>query len=206
MNNLVYNKNMNKPYTFMFFGIVGSGKGTQVELLQKYLKEKKLSDDVVYTSTGYEYRKIIDSGSYTGKIVKDILEKGRLQPNFLTISLFTNILIANMKENTSFIADGFPRTIAQSEAFESAMKFYNRNDTKIIYIELSKEEAIKRMKLRGRSDDTDEGIANRFDEYINNVIPSMNYFKDKLGYTMYTINGEQSIEDVNKELITKLGF
>ena len=84
------------------------------------------------------------------------------------------------------------------------MKFYGRTDVKIIYIELGKEEAIKRMKLRGRSDDTDEGIANRFDEYINNVIPSMNYFKDKEGYSIYTINGNQTIQEVHQEIISKL--
>lgn len=194
----------NKPQTFIFYGIVGSGKGTQVELLEKYLKDKNISNDVLFTSTGSEFRKLIESGSYTASKVKTIIEKGLLQPNFLTISLFTNILISNMKENTTLIADGYPRTIAQSEAFEAMTKFYDRDDVKIIYIELGKEEAIKRMKLRGRSDDTDEGIATRFDEYVNNVIPSMNYFKDKKGYTMYTINGEQSIEDVHKEIITKL--
>lgn len=197
---------MNKPQTFIFYGIVGSGKGTQVELLEKYLKEKNISNDVLFTSTGSEFRKLIESGSYTASKVKTIIEKGLLQPNFLTISLFTNILISNMKENTTLIADGYPRTIAQSEAFETMTKFYDRNDVKIIYIELGKEEAIKRMKLRGRSDDTDEGIATRFDEYVKNVIPSMNYFKDKEGYTMYMINGEQSIEDVHKEIINKLNL
>jgi adenylate kinase len=197
---------INKPQTFIFYGIVGSGKGTQVELLEKYLKEKNISNDVLFTSTGSEFRKLIESGSYTASKVKTIIEKGLLQPNFLTISLFTNILISNMKENTTLIADGYPRTIAQSEAFETMTKFYDRNDVKIIYIELGKEEAIKRMKLRGRSDDTDEGIATRFDEYVKNVIPSMNYFKDKEGYTMYMINGEQSIEDVHKEIINKLNL
>lgn len=196
----------NKPYTFVFFGIVGSGKGTQVELLQKYLKEKNFSEDVLFTSTGNEYRKLIGSGNYTGQIVKESLERGHLQPNFLTISLFTNILISGMKENISFIADGFPRTIAQSEAFEDAMKFYNRNEVHVIYIELGKEEATKRMKLRGRSDDTDEGIAKRFDEYINNVVPSMNYFKDKAGFIMHTINGEQTIEKVFEDIKKSLGI
>lgn len=197
---------MKTPYTFIFFGIVGSGKGTQVELLDKYLKENNISDDVLFTSTGNEYRKLVSSGNYTGAVVKDRLEKGFLQPNFLTISLFTNTLISNLSENTSLIADGFPRTVAQSEAFEGMMKFYCRDNVKVVYIELSKEEATKRMKLRGRSDDTDEGIANRFDEYVKDVIPSMNYFKDKEGYTIYTINGEQSIADVHKELISKLAL
>ena len=31
---------MNKPQTFIFVGRSGSGKGTQIELLQKYIKEQ----------------------------------------------------------------------------------------------------------------------------------------------------------------------
>ncbi len=197
---------MSQPLTFMFFGIVGSGKGTQVTLLEKYLKDNNIASDVLFTSTGNEYRKVIQSNSYTGQIVKSTLEKGYLQPNFLTISLFINILISQMKENTSFIADGFPRTIDQSQAFEQAMHFYNRSNVHVVYIEVGREEAIKRMKLRNRSDDTDEGIAKRFDEYINNVIPAMNYFKDKSGYMLHTINGEQSINDVHKDIIKALNF
>jgi adenylate kinase len=190
----------------MFFGIVGSGKGTQVELLQKYLKENNITSDILYTSTGVEYRKLIESGSYTGSKVKTSLEKGFLQPDFLTISLFTNILATNVKEQTCIIADGFPRTVAQSEAFENMMKFYNLDNIHIVYIELDKEEATKRMMLRGRADDNEEGIAKRFDEYINNVVPSMNYFKDKTGYTMHIINGKQSIEEVHLEIIKSLNF
>ena len=197
---------INKPQTFVFFGIVGSGKGTQVDLLNKYLIDNNILDDILFISPGNEYRRLIKSGSYTSEIVKINLEKGFLQPDFLTTGLLTGILISNMKEDTSIIADGFPRTVAQSLAFENMMKFYNRDEVKIIYIELSKEEAIKRMKLRGRSDDTDEGISNRFDEYVNNVIPSMNYFNDKSGYTIYKINGEQSIEDVHKDIIKTLGI
>ena len=195
---------MNKPQTFIFYGIVGSGKGTQVELLQKYLKENHISDDVLFISTGNEYRKLIGSNNHTSRIIKENLEKGFLQPDFLTTSILVSVLTTNIKEGTTLITDGYPRTLAQSEAFNDAMKFYGRDDVKIIYIELNKEEAIKRMKLRGRSDDTDEGIANRFDEYMNNVIPSMNYFKDKVGYTIFTVNGDQKIEEVHEEIINKI--
>jgi len=86
------------------------------------------------------------------------------------------------------------------------MKFYGRNDIKIIYIEVGKEEAKKRNLLRSRHDDTQEGIAKRFDEYINNVVPAMDYFKGKEGYKIYTINGEQSRDAVEKDIINKLGL
>ncbi len=197
---------MNKPYTFVFFGIVGSGKGTQVELLEKYLKEKKLTDDIIFASTGALYRKLINEGYYTGEIVKTSLEKGHLQPDFLTTGLVASSLAYSMKVGSSIIADGFPRTILQSKSFEEILNYYNRREVHIIYIELSKEEATKRMKLRGRTDDTDEGITKRFDEYMNNVIPAMNYFKNKPGYTLHTINGNQSIEDVHSEIIKNLNL
>ena len=65
---------------------------------------------------------------------------------------------------------------------------------------------MKRNMLRGRADDTKEGIEKRFDEYVNKVIPAMNYFKDKENYTIYTINGEQTIEKVHEDIIKALGY
>lgn len=192
--------------TFVFYGIIGSGKGTQVDLLQKYLKEKNITTDILYTSTGVEFRKVIESGSYTGKIVKETLEKGFLQPDFLTTSLLTNILISGMQEGTTLIADGYPRTVAQSKSFEAMMKFYKREKVKIIYIELSEEEVMRRNLLRARADDTEEGIQKRIEEFKNNVIPSMNYFKDKTGYEIFTINGEQTREEVFQDIIKALNF
>ncbi len=197
---------MKTPHTFIFFGIAGSGKGTQLELLQKYLEEKDSNAKIVTTSTGSEFRKVIDSGSYTGQLIKTTLEKGWLQPNFLTITMFTNILVSSMEPDTHLIVDGYPRTITQSEVLEAAMDFYKRENIKVIYLKVEKDEVMKRMKLRGRSDDTDEGIAKRFDEYVDNVVPAMLYFKEKGGYTIYTVNGEQSPEEVHQELIKTLGL
>ncbi|MES2930894.1 MAG: nucleoside monophosphate kinase [Patescibacteria group bacterium] len=197
---------MNTPLTFVFFGIVGSGKGTQVELLQKYLREKTLSIDFVDASPGLEYRKLISSGSYTGELVRDAYNQGYLQPDFLTDGLFTKILTEKTSPSSVIMADGYPRTLVQSKTFEDAMIFYRRDDVRVIYIQVGKEEATRRMKLRGRSDDTDEGIAKRFDEYVNNVIPSMNYFEGRPGYALYVINGEQSIEDVHADIIKSLGI
>lgn len=191
--------------TFVFFGQVGSGKGTQVELLTKVLKEKT-NQECVQTSTGNEYRKLIESGSYVGALVKDSLLRGELQPNFLTDAIFTNILNTSLTAEKHLITDGYPRTIAQAQTFGEMMNFFKRKNIKIIYIEVGKEEAIKRMMLRARHDDTEEGIAKRFDEYENNVIPAMNYFKNKENYEIYTINGEQSIENVHKDILKALNF
>lgn len=191
--------------TFVFFGQVGSGKGTQVDLLVKALKEKD-SHECVFTSTGSEYRKMIESGTYTGNLIKDSMARGELQPDFLTNAIFTNVLAANLTADKHLLADGYPRTVVQSETFDALMKFYKRDNIKIIYIELSQEEATKRNMLRGRHDDTEEGLKRRFAEYENNVIPAMNYFKDKDNYTIYTIQGERGIEQVHKDIIKAIGL
>ena len=193
------------PQTFVFFGQVGSGKGTQVELLIDFLK-KKDGRNCVKTSTGNEYRKLIESGNYTGSLVKDSLTRGELQPDFLTNAIFTNILISSLTPEKHLFADGYPRTIIQAKSFTEMMGFFKRDNIKIIYIELNKEEAMKRNLLRARHDDTKEGLSKRFDEYENNVVPAMNYLKDKDGYKIYTINGEQSVDDVHKDIIKALGF
>ena len=194
-----------KAQTFIFFGTVGSGKGTQAKLLMDLLKEKS-GLDCIYAGTGEGFRKMLENGGYTGGLIKDSMNKGELQPNFLTTSIFTDILISSLTGEKHLIADGYPRNVEQSESMEAMMTFYKREDLKIIYIEIGEEEAKKRMLLRGRSDDTEEGIAKRLNEFKNKVIPSMNYFKDKDGYTIYTINGGQSVEDVQKDIIKALGY
>jgi len=191
--------------TFIFFGQVGSGKGTQVKLLTDFLKSKD-EREMVYAYPGDEYRKLIESGSYTGSLVKGPLSRGELLPGFLTDAIVANILISSLTPEKNLFADGYPREVEQSVSFEKMLKFYKRENIKIIYIEVGKDEAMKRNLLRGRVDDTKEGIEKRFAEYINKVVPAMNYFRDKTGYTIYTINGEQSIENVHQDIIKALGY
>ena len=194
-----------QPQTFVFFGIVGSGKGTQVKLLMNFLKAKD-EKPCLYAYPGDEFRKIIESDTYTASLMRDSVSRGELQPGFFPDAMVANMLINSLTKDSHLITDGWPRAIPQSQSFEAMMKWYKRDNIKIIYIEVGKEEAMKRNLLRGRHDDTKEGIEKRFDEYINNVIPAMNYFRGKTGYQIYTINGEQTIENVHKEIILALDF
>lgn len=193
-----------QPETFVFFGIVGSGKGTQAKLLMDRLKEK--GGDTLYIYPGNEFRKMLAEPGYTNGLVKEIYDRGALQPLFLTTWVFSDMLVKQFGPGKHLLVDAFPRDLDQARAFESAMEFYARTNIHIVYIKVSKEEAVRRMKLRGRSDDSDAGIEQRFREYENKVVPSMEYLRSKPGYTLHEINGEQSVEAVYGDIIKALGL
>ena len=193
------------PQTFIFFGIVGSGKGTQVKMLQEYLKQKD-GKEQLYVYPGAEYRRMVESGTHTGKLVEKTIVHGHLQPDFLTTSIVTNILVRDLTPEKHLFLDGYPRTIAQSASLEEMMNFYERKTKKIIYLDLSREEAMKRNLKRGRHDDTEAGLNKRFDEYEKNVVPSRNYLKGEKGYEFFSVNGEQPVEAVHRDILKALSL
>lgn len=193
------------PQTYVFFGTAGSGKGTQAELLAKVLKEKH-EQDAVSVSLGAEFRKLIGAGNYTSQVLAESINKGNYQPDFITDSVFLNFLFNNFDPEKNLITDGYPRTVGQAQFLEKAMSFYGRTELKIINLAISADEVIRRMKLRARADDTDEGIKKRFSEHEKGVLPAIEYFKNKSEYDFYEINGEQSVEDVHKDIVKALGL
>jgi adenylate kinase len=196
---------IDKGMTFVFFGIVGSGKGTQVKLLEDYLKNK-FHRECVYAGTGEGFRRILEMDNYASKLLTDRMERGELIYDFFANAIVADLLSTRLEYEKHLLVDGYPRTVGQAEVFEKMMHFYEREDIKIVMIDVNREEAMKRNLLRGRHDDTKEGIEKRFEEYYNKVIPAMNYFEGKPGFTIYKIKGEQSVEDVHKDIIKALNL
>jgi adenylate kinase len=57
-------------------------------------------------------------------------------------------------------------------------------------------------ELYQRSDDTEEKVGTRLDEYINKTAPLLSYYENK--GVLREVNGEQSIEAVSSEITAYL--
>jgi adenylate kinase len=167
-------------------------------------KDKIDGKEFVYAGTGAGFRKLVGAGLHVSKLIQKTLDEGRLMPDFFATSMVSDILINELDENKHLILDGYPRTIRQADEFVNMMSFFARGDVDFIYIEISKEESLKRNLLRGRSDDTEEGLSKRYDEYVANVLPTIDYMEKQKGYTFHKVNGEHSIEEVHQSIISSL--
>lgn len=189
--------------TFIFFGRSGSGKGTQAEMLQKYLEDKK-GIEPIYIETGQKFRSFTDQSNYSAQITKEVMAEGGLLPVFLPIWIWTTDLVNKFDGKRDLILDGLCRRPDEAPVLDSAMKFYKITKPFILYVKTSEDWSFDRMKERGRKDDSDEYIRSRLKWFDWNVVPALAYFYDNKDYNFFEINGEQSIEDVHREIISKI--
>jgi adenylate kinase len=187
-----------KHTAILFFGIVGAGKGTQVSLLREYLETKNQSSLYIYP--GNEYRAISSQDTYISKRVKDTMDSGTLLPDSLTDGLVVSLLINKYTGEEVLILDGYPRSLQQSETLADMMKFYGIDEVTVLVIDISEEEAVQRMMLRGRSDDNEQGIQKRINVYKDQVYPSLEHLQNLMKVATYEINGEQTVEEVHADI------
>lgn len=124
----------------IMLGLPGAGKGTQAKKLsRKY--------NIPHISTGDIFRSAIQNETELGKKAKEYLDSGGLVPDELT----NNIVRERLKEDdcqNGFILDGFPRTINQAEAFDKMLADMNKSLDLALYINVTKEELIRRLSHR----------------------------------------------------------
>lgn len=176
------------------FGPPGAGKGTQSEfLIQKY--------KLYYISTGEILRKEIAQKTELGLQAKDIIEGGGLAPDELIVQIIENTIKDN-PDAKGFLFDGFPRTYIQAYILEGLMIKLNTKLNCLISLEVDEEESVKRLLIRGetsgRTDDTEEIIRYRLEEYDNKTRPVLQFYKERGIYI--PVNGQQSIEKVSKDI------
>jgi adenylate kinase len=158
----------------VLFGAPGCGKGTQSELL-----EKKFG--LSHISTGEIIRSQIKAQTPLGQQMSEYISRGELAPDSIVIEMVENYLNEN-KGIKGTIFDGFPRTTAQAEAFDTLLEKMGESVDIMIYMDVPEEELVQRILLRGkvsgRADDaSEEVIRNRIKIYNQQTAVVADYYR-----------------------------
>lgn len=219
-----------RKWAVLLIGPIGSGKGTQAELLSE-----KFSLTHIETSKLLEEK--FNNADVNDKFLmeqKELWRTGILnQPEFVL-----GIVIDKIKELWSqkkgIIFSASPRTLFEAEGELPVLDdLFGRENIRIINIQLGEEESIKRnshrrickmnrhpipnfpqfknittcprdgSELITRALDDPEVIKVRYQEYLNRTEPILAFLREK-GYNIIEINGEQPIEKVFQDILEKI--
>ena len=194
------------PKTFIFFGPSGSGKGTQARILIDHLQSVDPERKTLYIETGRRFREFMTEASFTAAKTKELIDSGALLPEFLPIWLWSEYFVRHVSGDEHMILDGLSRRAHEAPILSSAMKFYNREKPFVISIEVSREWAREKLLARERGDDKLEQIEKRLDWFEKNVLSAIEYFRNNEFYNFISVNGEQSVVEVNKEIMSKINL
>jgi len=167
----------------ILIGGPGSGKSTYAEFITK-----EFGIDHIYP--GELLRKAKAQGGEMAKRLSD-LGKGGFAPNDIVLKLVKD---AVAKADKGFVFDGFPRYMQQVRDLErEGIKI-----DKVVYLNVSPEEVIRRLTARGREDDKPEIIKNRIALYKKETGPVVEYYRKKPGFIEVKAEGGEPEEIANR--------
>lgn len=128
------------PLYIVMLGAPGAGKGTQARMLSEAL-------GLPQVSSGDIFRENLKNETPLGLLAKKYMDSGALVPDDVTINMVMDRLSRPDCAN-GVVLDGFPRTLAQADALDKALKQTGRRISMVPLLEVSDEAVIERLAGR----------------------------------------------------------
>ena len=204
----------------ILFGPPGAGKGTQ----SQYLVENY---NYIQISTGDLLRNEIKKNTNLGKEILAKIDIGDFVNNEIVNSLIDEI-VSNKNYHNKLIFDGYPRNISQAENLDNIMLKNKETIGAIVYLDVTREIIEKRILgrivcekcnvsmneyldnkqiknhkcgkeyLKKRKDDNSKTIMKRYDTFIKETNPLLDYYSKKT--TFYKVNASVKIEEISTKI------
>lgn len=205
----------------VLLGAPASGKGTQAKLIAKEY-------NLFHFQTGDLARDLAEKNER----IKKIVNSGQLIPEE-EMTLYAIDHLKEVRTNlNNILFEGFPRFVSQYEALENFLVTKGSKIDAVINLEISKEEAVKRISSRRickkcntvynlmtnppkqegkcdcggdliqRDDDKPASIQVRFKYYQDNTKKLTDYLQKN--EKLIQVDGERPIEDIFQDIVNKL--
>jgi len=180
----------------ILLGPPGAGKGTQAVRLVERLGIPQLS-------TGDMLRAAVAAGTPIGVRAKSIMDRGDLVSDDVVIGIIAD-RIEEADARNGFILDGFPRTVAQAEAFDRMLADKGLKLDAVIEFKVNEQELVDRIVRRAaetmargepvRKDDNPDVFKTRLDAFRTQTAPLSAYYARK--GSLKTVDGMRPIDEV----------
>ena len=190
----------------------GAGKGTASDYIEKKYGYKHISSG-----------SLLRNEALVNEEIKSLIDNGK----FVSDETVMDVLKRNIDSN-NIILDGIPRNLNQAKLLNSLFKENNIDLDKVIFIDIDKEIAAKRVinrltcdkckrvynkelvdskecmicggNLITREDDTKEVFEKRYDTYLKETKPLVDYYKDRLVKIYNNDTLESLYNNLDKEM------
>ena len=198
----------------ILLGAPGAGKGTQAErIIDEY--------SVPHISTGDILRAAVAAGTPLGLEAKRYMDEGALVPDEVVIGLVKERL-TQPDTDTGFILDGFPRTLPQAEALDTALSEVGKSIDIALAVVVDPEVIVGRLTARRtctacgkittvaalvdgacpycggevyqRDDDNETTVRNRLNVYAESTAPLIGYYGGK--GVLVEVDGDRPVDVV----------
>ena len=191
----------------------GAGKGTASDYIENKYGYKHIS-------TG----SLLRNEALVNEEIKSLIDKGL----FVSDETVIDVLKRNI-DDKNIILDGMPRNLNQAKLLDSLLEENNIELDKVIYIDIDKDLAASRVidrltcekckrvynkniidskvcmicggSLISREDDTKEVFEKRYDTYLKETKPLVDYYKDRLVKIYNNDTLESLYNNLDKEMI-----
>jgi len=189
----------------ILLGPPGAGKGTQAVRLVERLGIPQLS-------TGDMLRAAVAAGTPVGLKAKAVMDRGDLVSDDIVVGIIAD-RIEEADARNGFILDGFPRTVAQAEAFDAMLAEKGLKLDSVIEFKVNEAELVDRIVKRAketeargepvRKDDNPEVFKTRLEAYRKQTAPLSAYYESK--GMLRTVDGMKPIDEVTEAIKGILG-
>ncbi len=178
----------------LFLGKPGAGKGTQAELLAER------TTFPIFKSSG-QLRKLAVAHPHIGKKILSAMERGELVPYWLPMHLWLEDILS-LPEDKGIIIEGAVRREEEATLFDEVARWFGR-PYRVFFLTISDAEMQERIRRRaaieGRTDDNDEALRGRMQEYDKHTARALEFFKAQGTYT--EIQGEGTVEEIHERIM-----
>lgn len=173
-------------------GLAGSGKSTQCQMLEATGRYKWLSVGQLLRN------KVVDPKH------KSVMDNGDVLDDETVLPLVSEYLMIHEEGGGSeIILDGFPRSLTQAKWLVELKEKKHIRVTHVLHIKASPGVTMPRLLKRGRADDLEAVILERFAEYEDVIMPILSYFQSE-NIPIFEIDGDNTPEAVHEQIITAL--